>query len=81
MGRGGFLSRGMRPYFPSGPYSHWKNRTGVGDYHQPRRFSVSPPRKSTFATVALVGKDLALGGLGYRGTSSRELLIEKNRAL
>jgi hypothetical protein len=81
MGRGGFLSRGMRPSFPSGPYSHQQNRTGEGDYHQPRRFSGSPRRRSTFATVALVGKDVALAGLGYRGTSSRELLIEKNRTL
>jgi hypothetical protein len=32
-------------------------------------------------TVALIGKDGALAGLGYRGSGSRELLIEKVRAL
>ena len=32
-------------------------------------------------TVALTGKDVALAGLGYRGSDSRELLIEKVRAL
>ena len=41
-----------------------------------------PPSKGpTFATVALAGKDVALAGLGYRGSGSRELLIEKGRAL
>ena len=29
-------------------------------------------------TVALIGKDGALAGLGYRGSNSRELLIEKS---
>ena len=41
-----------------------------------------PPLKGpTFATMALAGKDVALAGLGYRGSGSRELLIEKGGAL
>ena len=32
-------------------------------------------------TVALTGKDVALAGFDYRGQNSRELLIEKFRAL
>ena len=35
-----------------------------------------PSKGSTFATVALAGKDVALAGLGYRGPDSRELVIE-----
>jgi hypothetical protein len=32
-------------------------------------------------TVALTGKDVVLAGLGYRGSGSRELVIEKGGAL
>jgi hypothetical protein len=32
-------------------------------------------------TVALTGKDVVLAGLGYRIPDSRELVIEKGRAL
>ena len=35
-----------------------------------------PSKGSTFATVALAGKDVALAGLGYRGLFFRELVIE-----
>ena len=40
-----------------------------------------PSKGSTFATVALAGIDVALAGVNYRGSGSRELLIEKGRAL
>ena len=35
-----------------------------------------PSKGSTFATVALIGIDVALAGLGYRGLNPRELVIE-----
>ena len=35
-----------------------------------------PSKGSTFATVALAGKDVALAHLGYRSLFSRELVIE-----
>jgi hypothetical protein len=40
-----------------------------------------PSKGSTFATVALIGIDVALADMNYRGSGSLELLIEKGRAL